>query len=605
MRDRLAAIRPGILILVMAVLACANEPTQEEKSPFVDMGALPVEQTERLMDDVIVALERRAPVLEGGDATLFSPDRRRVFLRVYFPGTRAIHGMGAGDTLGQSLSQAVVTALRSPFWPRERNVRSAAILLAVERAHCPVLPPPPDEPVPPYDPLGYTLAISAGDVRMGVTPIDYLSHGRSQADEVADARETVESSPDGRLDYVDADTFVRLSFADKSVRLWRGRTPTGRLATEIPRAADRAARYVTRSQKKDGSFPDVYWPLLGVSNSRLLDVTPQALAVLALARQSVHTGSDALIVPLERAAAWLAAQITYPPDKEHTFMCVPSGARHATTSAAALTIMALDEYSRLKRTSMYDVRLKKLGEFLDWMIYDNGAVRDVYYFDPAQEAAGALPGRSYPVEVLPALIRLYERTGRRRWLDLAIHVADFAVGERTRLLPDIPVTHPGWLIMGLMQVSHHTGKKNVYTSLALTATQDILSRQCTAASAPFLEFAGGVWPPEAGEEERGPVSLGPPRSGSTADALMGLLYLEQHVPEGLALPDEIAPARVAATHFLLAEQFTRDDSFYVKEPRVAVGGVRENWALCEVSLETVARAIIAMSYYGRDKSLSE
>ena len=589
-------------LLFMSLSAAAQEPDEEDKAGFVEMKPLSLEDARLVMTKAVNGLRLKQAYVESQDDVLTRADGRRIFLRVFAPGGTPIPGMGASDTIAHSLSDALVDVLSSSDWRSVESVSGATVVLGVERAHLQVLPVIEAAPIPHYDPFEHTLAMTADELQMAVTPIDYLTHNHSHEKEVARATKIIESAREGRLDYVAVDLYVQLPYKDEVVRLWRGQAPPSRKSASLEAASDLATRYMSRSQRADGAFPPVYWPLLDVSMSRMMDVEPQALAVFALCRYARHTGSDKMTTPLERAVTWLAGQVSYPPDKKLSFMCVRSEANHVTTAAAALTIMALDEYALLKNTRLYDSTIIKLGEFLEWMTMTTKegevVVRDAYYLEADYDEGTAL-AESYPVETIPALIRVYQRTGRKEWLDLACKVAQFSVKGRENLFKDVPLRHPGWLVMGLCDLARTTGDTNVYNNLALTACQRILERQCAPDTAPFNEYAGGVWDADSpARQEAVPVELGEPEASATADALMGLFCLQRSWPADSTLPESVGLAVVGATRFLIAQQFTDVTAFYAKTPQRCVGGVRRNWANCEIPLEAVARAIIAMSYEG-------
>ena len=589
-------------LLLLSLPAASQEPDEEKKARFVLMKPLSLEQARLVMKTTVDCLRLRQGYVQSQDVVLTRPDARRVFLRVYHPGGPPIPGMGASDTIAHSLSDALVDVLSSPGWRSVDSISGATVLLGAERAHLQVLPGPETGAIPHYDPFEHTLAMTADEVLMAVTPIDYLTHNHSHDKEVARATKIIGAAREGRLDYVSADLFVQLPYKDAVVRLWRGQAPPSRKSDNLEAAADLATRYMTRSQRPDGTFPPVYWPLLDVSMSRMGDVESQALAAFALCRYARHTGSEKMMRPLERAVTWLAGQVSYPPDKKLSFMCVRSDAKHVTSAAAALTILALDEYALLTKTHIYDSIIVKLGEFLEWMTMttqEGGVVvRDAYYLDADREEGTAL-SESYPVETVPALVRVYRRTADKKWLDLASKVAQFSMKGREKLFKDVPLRHPGWLVMGLCDLATLTGETNVYNNLALTTCQRIMERQCAPDTAPFNEYAGGVWDADSpARQEAVPVELGEPEASATADALMGLLYLKRSWPADSTLPEGIGLSVVGATRFLIAQQFTEPSAFYTKAPQRCVGGLRRNWANCEIPLEVVARAIIAISYEG-------
>ena len=569
---------------------------------FIDLGALPAEEATVVVNGVARALMLEEGIVKSDEDTWDRSDRRRVFIRVYSPAVETLRGMGADVTLRKSVSQALVEIITNPSWRDLGRVSQATLVVELERAYHPIYPNPADLVLPTYDPLGHTIYVQAGGRQSSVTPLDYLSHSHSPLKEMDRAESLVSADRGGRIQLIKADTYVRLPFREDVISLWRAHAPVERMDRKrIAEAVNQAARYMTRFQNADGSFPPVYFPLYDASARGILEPESQALAVFALSRLATETGTTDFDLPLDKAVEFLSGKIVYPPDESRKFMCVPTG-KHATASAAALTVIALDEYSRLRKTDEYDRKMDRLMDFLDSLIQtgpERGGVIDVYYFESELESAPAL-NRSYPLEVVSALVRYYERTSDERWLTLAGNVADFAVLDREEIFPHLPLRREGWLAIGLLDLLRVSdGDVNVRSHWCSIALRNMMERQFRPAESPFLEFIGGFWQREAHPVTEGEFEVvGEPDSTTTADALLALLYAQRHWPASFELPKEIPVAAVGAQSFLLLQQFTPADSFYLKDPSRAVGGLRQNWSKCEIYLETVATAIAAFSYYG-------
>ncbi|MFH0964911.1 MAG: hypothetical protein V2A58_13005 [Planctomycetota bacterium] len=588
-------------LLAWTLAACVSAAEAPEGSDFIELGSLSRDDGSLLLQKACELLLRGQRQVASGGELWGRSDTRRLVLTVFSPGMEPLQGVGRGADLREALSVALSQLFSDPRWPALGRLSYAAFVLAVERAYVPVYPRIKDLPLPLYDPFAHTLVLDVDGKRSAITPIDYLSHGITPLEEMDRAQKTLEGAKSATLQLVKADMYLKMPARDDIVQLWRGHSPLGGVGgANLLAAADLAARYVTRSQTENGSFPDVYWPLFDAATGGVLEPEIQAVALFALARAADVSSSDAYSVPLAKGIAYLSGRIAYPPDRSKTFMCVSSG-RQATAAASALAIIALDEYASLRKTDEFDWQILKLAAFLESLIQKNGVVIDVYYLD-SEESRRSPHNPSYPVEAVPALARVYRRTGDARWLALSEKTAEFAMTDRQKVFPNVPVNRPGWLAMGLVDLAGLSpSNANLYRNWVTSLLRDLSKRQFQPEGSAFLELCGGLWR-EADVSSSGGTGEGEtqavvePDSFTTADALLGWAYAAAHWPTAWSFPDELRRAAVGAESFLLHEQFTEPDSFYLKDPARSLGGIRQNWSKCEVWLETAATTVSAFSY---------
>lgn len=357
--------------------------------------------------------------------------------------------------------------------------------------------------------------------------------------------------------------------------LFRGHRVPGPLRPAvIAESAQRLVSFLVKHIRPEGGFAcDL--PGWQAGDSGVDPLAAQAEALLALLEWQALNPSDAQAEAINRLAKYVRAHLVpYPPDRGAACMAEDSA---AALDANALAVMALLKYAAVTHTPVPSEQLAKLGRYLILQLQPDGSlVSDRSLPSGKARAADVLPA-SAQAEI--ALVRLYEQTARREYLDAAEQALGYLLQRYS--VPDNAAALPldGWLPAALNE-TFTFNRDRLLRDHAERLGVALLARQSVTPAFPDLL---GTWDDI-------------PNLADTARRATGLLALARLAKDTHA--DNVQAQYLAGAHlalmFLMAGQM--DDATLVNTAAVpdCRGAFRDNLVRYDMSLATQAQALRAL-----------
>jgi len=406
--------------------------------------------------------------------------------------------------------------------------------------------------------------------------------------------------PLARVLRFDAQSFVedRPGGGAGALQLYRTGVPVraeSMMPDDVAAALKLATDYLARTPDRAHRVREAYDPLGGRWDERF-DAGRQALATAAVARLCRAEKEPWMLRATRRLSGWLVNGL-----KRGTFKD-RSGADRACAyvlvdakpqlPVIAQVLAGLCEVQQTDPTDDTREAIRQLANTLLVSQRADGAF-GLYFLPATDEKAVALDREDFRGESLSllALGRAFEATGDRDLLKAARTSAEYMVFHREKKLGRAEpqgMADP-YLVEALVVLDPHLANDGL-VRYAAACSETIMGSQAGDASRYYLDelggFLGGAVYPDA------------EYSSFCLRGLKAFLHLaaavESSAPErykrvSLALTRERASQSVtAAEAFLLGLQYTPENTFYVAEPAVAVGGLRHS--ACDPRVSTIAGA---------------
>jgi hypothetical protein len=321
----------------------------------------------------------------------------------------------------------------------------------------------------------------------------------------------------------------------------------------IYRSITEGAKWLLDNAREDGTYKYEYFP-----NKDEYPTTYNAVrhagAIYGLL-ELYQTFQDPKFLEAARAAApYLYANIQRPGNEED-LLAMPDG-RNWPTGAAALSLLAFVEMPPEMRDARYQEYEEGLARFLLRMIDERGSVFEGYRAAKASKLVKKEP-EYYPGESMLALMKLYDQTKDRRWLEASQHIAEYQIARfrRGRMADH-------WVIQGLYQLYHQT-KDESYGHAALEMADSYIETQCPPNMPPFPDYFGAYR-----RENETPRTT---RAGSRSEAMTAAVRTAWELGVD-ARPYE--DSLLWAARHQIDQQFRPENAFYLPHPERAIGGFR-------------------------------
>ncbi|NLH47735.1 MAG: hypothetical protein GX444_03920 [Myxococcales bacterium] len=350
-------------------------------------------------------------------------------------------------------------------------------------------------------------------------------------------------------------------------------------AREIGRAAIDSGRYLNKtfdfSQQR---FRYVFNPLTLDKGGFLdYDTVHHAGTVYSLFKLYKASRKDDLVDVCQASFDFLTKHIE-PPLLEPELLGVKRW-QVEQLGAAAFTLLAVTELpDRLLKKTGVD-RINRLARFLVEMQEEDGRFYDFYW----QRLIGYMPRKAikgFAGEALLALARYYKINPNVEWL----HAARLAAKQQMALFAKTGVADP-WTIQGLAELFDVDPDPQVASS-CLAMADTLLKNQWGNPA-----YKNPVYPDYYG----GFASAYPPRTSTAAlqvEALLAAHWLAYKLQKDTK---PYADAILAATHFVLQNQYRRDNTYYVNRPEETRGAFRGGLIDPEIRIDYNQHAIAALT----------
>jgi len=415
--------------------------------------------------------------------------------------------------------------------------------------------------------------------------------GRQLRDQLIDqqAEEDNKIKPVVELQYV---RFSTLSFMrdreGRVVDLWRNDIIDDRrsapTAENIERALATAAAYVKECVQSDGRFNYIYSPV--EHKSEKYNDRRHAAMIYAILEWMEAAGSRDLLPQAQQTLAWLVDHSRPPaPGDRQAYdwraveFFVRQGderRRQMKTGATGLALAAFARYTSLTGDRQFLPLMRQYGEFLDFMMMEDGGVYTDYFGGERHRDKGSTESY-YAGEAVFGLVSLFEVDPDPRWLELALRGVDYLTAPANiRNQED-----DNWLVYALEKLS-------ALNPAAMSPTQ----REYLRGAAALLrrQFNETAKPPDLSG------SFGEPERVTTADStrrleVAGALYrLGEQWSDAAGLAS-LRSLFEKGLPFLLRNQYNDVNTMFFSHPEAARGGFIYSYRNPVVHLEAMQSAI--------------
>jgi hypothetical protein len=247
--------------------------------------------------------------------------------------------------------------------------------------------------------------------------------------------------------------------------------------------------------------------------------------------------------------------------------------------STALTLLALTELPD-KLVDMIGVdRINRLARFLVEMQEKDGRFYDFYW----QRLLGYMPRTPVPSfqgEAFFALTRYYKANANVEWLLAARHAAERLIAQYRRDGRVDP-----WTLQGMVEL-YDIDPNPEYAEIAFAMASELLGKQYgdpTYKRPPYPDYHGGF------NTSRPPRTL---TAARRVEALLAVHWLAYRLGKDTK---PYTDAIMRGTHFLLQNQYRRDNTYYVNLPEATRGAFRGGLIDPAIRVDFNQHAIIALT----------
>jgi len=361
-----------------------------------------------------------------------------------------------------------------------------------------------------------------------------------------------------------------------STLLFRGHRLIDPLNEETLRAAARRnAAFLRRCIRADGSFV-CELPGWQTGDDGSEPVPAFTLALLALLDwQELDPSADTLAAAGKGIHYLLTLLKPFKPDAQAA--CVVED-YHSLLGTNALAVLALAKYGSVTHKDEYSDHLNRLGRYLlDQIQPDGSLVCERTY--PSATARGTV-SLAAQAQAVVAFARLYEKTGRREYLDAATRTVGYLVQDQLARKEIEQLPPDGWLLMALDE------------TFTFTRDPECVRQAERLASAIYMfQTLDPVFPDCLGAWGNSPVLA------AAAPRTLGLLAAAKLCRD--TRRELMAEKALAAAHlgliFQLQGQFDTPATLYLRDADPYLGAFRDDLTGCGLRLETQAESLFCLT----------
>ncbi len=532
------------------------------------------------------ALELARAILVGEEtsaddyAALAAFEGRRVFVTAYGITRPALVGSGKGDDLYHSIV-AGAEHLRSQGRldyakkdPAEFRVRVDVVTRTIKKHFKEEVYLPPRESIGTWgivmeDATGEVTYLTAAEIheqaiynnkKKGLPTeklIDRLSDRTKSASPIL---------PDAHFSRVYCRSYIEGLGGEGIVELYRGRsTPNDEPAPEnLARSSRAAADYIARIIDDRGKHNYLYHPHQDRDSSSY-NMLRHGGTTYSLMQAYDRFRDPAYKEASERSFEYLLSRTRLDEDPgpwgpNYRYLVED---RKAKLGGSGLALVAMCQYTEATGDQRYMKEMKEFARFIVKMqAPENGKL--ISYFDYGPTAD--VPEKDsiyYPGEALYGLGKFYYIDPDPLWIDTAVKGADWLIYERDKGIPPLKLPHDHWLMMALSYLYAHTNDEgyNTHCMNIASAIEDRFRGRDDKLAKEYADYLGTYYR----------VARVTP-VGCRVEGLVGAVDLCK-----LAGKDHQWLLNMAATStgFSMTQQFDPINSFFLPNPRKALGGLPE------------------------------
>jgi hypothetical protein len=350
-------------------------------------------------------------------------------------------------------------------------------------------------------------------------------------------------------------------------------------SAEIGRAAIDAGRHLARTfDLRERHFRRLYNPVTQDKGGWFgYDIVDHAGVVYSLFKLYAASHREEL-VPAGQGAVELLVQHVEPPLLEPDLLAIQRRQMMPLGGSALFLLSATEMPERLRRRVGVD-RINRLARFLVEMQEQDGRFYDFYWQRlfgyRARHADAAFAG-----ETLFALARYFKINANYEWLQAARAAAAQQIAQFNK---DHAVNV--WTMLGLGAL-HDVDPDARYVDACLAMADRLLARQWgnpNFEKPPYPDYAGGFGPAR------------PPETLTAAVNVEGLLVAHWLAYQTGRDPAPYADGVLSGTHYLLQNQYRRDNTYYVNRPEETRGAFRASLIDPVITMDLNQHAIMALT----------
>lgn len=328
---------------------------------------------------------------------------------------------------------------------------------------------------------------------------------------------------------------------------------------ELAHATAEATDWVVRTTSDEGKFTYLYYPIRDAENFPLhYGVVRHAAATYGLYAAHNVLPDARRLDAAERSASYMWSITRAPLFAPDALSVRQNGL--SILGASSLGLLALCEKPRGIVTEAERDIARRLAEFLVLMQMDDGT----YYTTYEMKLAGWKPSKPplyFPGESLLALVRFYEWTGETRWLESAKRAAMRQIAEFEQSgVPD------HWCIQALSRLARIEPDEPRWARAVFAMAEYHLKHQYTSED-PETEDYRDYW---GGYDNSTPPRATP--AAARTEAMAAAFDLAHALGDARAVA--IGNNVLAACRFIMNNQYDASNSYFVKNPEKARGGIR-------------------------------
>ncbi|HDH96994.1 MAG TPA: AMMECR1 domain-containing protein [Proteobacteria bacterium] len=386
-------------------------------------------------------------------------------------------------------------------------------------------------------------------------------------------------------------SFIEVSPNGKPIDLYRGNAPVSPepLTTErIMNAAKAAADYLIRHQKDDGSFTYIYYPTFD-KEAKTYGFVRHVGTTWGFFLLYKATGEEKYKEAGIKAMKFFEKYIQFPLEAPHIAILKYKGRSAALGSMAIAALVLADAPEDVLDEKHRDLR-ERFGNALLFMQIDDGRFY-TYFRQAVSKTIPKKQARYYPGEALLALVKLYEVTQDKKWLDAAIKSADYQVEEFWRTgRPD------NWSIQALSRL-YRIVKDPKYKKACYAMADWNWNHQWRKDRKPrYPDYLGGY------DNARPPRSTPAASRTEAADEALKLALFEGDKEK----IEQYAEAVLSAVRFDMNCQYRPENTYFLANPSRAIGGIKGSLIANDIRIDYCQHVIAAFigateatKYYGR------
>jgi hypothetical protein len=344
----------------------------------------------------------------------------------------------------------------------------------------------------------------------------------------------------------------------------------------------RGADYLTRSINDDGRYVYLYHPLEDRDDAAY-GWLRHAGTTYALLEAYEELRVPAYLAKAEIALALMKRRLRDDPTSQGKYLIDTTEEEQQKTGGAGLALVALAKYASITRQTTDLETMRALGRFIVAQQYADGHFRSNADLELAGETRPKKEPIYYSGEAALGLLRLAAIDRRAAYLDAARRVADWVIGVRDASSTIDSQEHDHWMAYALNELYRMTPDRR-YLDHALKIARAIMKGQHRSDDAPARDWIGSFY--------QGESAL----AATRLEAYDSTLALSRFVG---AEDSRMLEAAREVGRFTLGQQFDLENSYWLKNPPRAAGGVRESLYVQDVRIDYVQHAVSAWLHLAR------